>query len=456
MRWLLLVLTVVSLCCGLATRADAKRLPNVQGELLTSPFGKLTQFWAQQAAGTPEGHAFIKTLEQQNFAFATPQLGVLDTGFVADSLLASARLTPQLRHHLSNRNPTADDRYVFARNFPHPLRNFLLSHYARNCVLYRSQRHGSAIAHLLASTTAAGVSLKGEIAMLLPLPKRSDLDYRKAIRESLASLPLPQIINYSLRLSNDEERSASLATSMQALAAKTMLVTSAGNKAPEPIETGKQDLAEQIIIVGSADPTGHVSSFSQTGCAETIRACSDSYIQSVSPKSGKFFNFGGTSGAAPMVSAALADVLSILPDLSLAQTKLLLQNTALPNTYGDAVGLLNYFKLLRVAHRLVQRGWSSTARADDVLHDPSLYDFQAESSQLTQEAIAAISSETAFLKLRQAFFLDHNNSTARKFLAEMYRQHGYEAQAFFYGNPDTEARHAFIKQKDDEQKKSYK
>lgn len=453
MRWLSLVLTVFALCCGLATLAVAKHLPNVQGELLTPPFGKLTQFWTHQAAGIPEGHAFIKVLEQQGFAFATSQLGVLDTGFVPASLLAGVRLSPQLRHHLSDRNPDADDRYVLARNFPHPLRSFLLPSYPVH-VPYSSERHGNAIAHLLASTTAAGVSLKGEIAMLLPLSKRSPIYHRKTIRKLLASLPLPQVINYSLRLSSDDTRSSSLAASMQPLAAKTILVASAGNKSPDPIEEGKQDLAEQIIIVGSADPTGHVSSFSQTGCAETIRACSDIYIQSISPKSGEFFSFGGTSGAAPMVSAALADALSILPGLSLAQAKLLLQNTALANSYGDAVSLLNYYKLLRVVHRLAERGWSSATDTDEILHDPVLYDFQAEAEQLTQEASAASSDDAAFLKLRQAFFLDNANHTARTLLAELYRQHGYEAQAFFYDNPNPEARDAFIIQKDLEQREA--
>ena len=450
MRWLVLVISMYAFCCGLATQLVAQRLPHVRGELHTSSFGKLTQLWAHQAAGIPEGHAFIRELEQQNFAFTTTQLGVLDTGFVPASLLAGVRLSPQLHRHLSERNSAADDRYVFARNFPQPLRGFLLSRYPA-AVLYSSQRHGSAIAHLLASSTSVGVSLKGEIAMLLPLPKRNNLDDRKSVRELLADLPLPQVINYSLRLSNSASSSHSLAASMQSLAAQTILVTSAGNKAPDPIEAGKQNLAEHIIVVGSADPTGDVSSFSQTGCAETIRVCSDIYLQSVSPKSGELFSFGGTSGAAPMVSAALADALSILPELSHQQAKLLLQKTALANAYGDTVGLLNYYKLLRVAHRLTARDWSPTVDPDEVLHDPALYDFSAEAEQLTQEAMAASSTDTTFTKLRQAFFLDDTNHTTRRLLAELYRQHGYVAQAFFYDNPNPEARDAFVIQKDLEQ-----
>ena len=429
----------------LAIPASAQRWPNVRANLHTHPFGKLTQFWAHQAAGIPEGHAFIRELEQNNFAFATPQIGVLDTGFVLASMLADVKLAPQLHKHLSDTEADPDERNTFAKTFPHPLRDFLLYHYARREAKDSRDRHGSAVAYLLASNTHAGTSLKGEIAMLLPFPRKFS-HHAKELHEMIAELLLPQVVNYSMSFGNDDHWSTGVAAAAKSIAATTIVVTSAGNHAPDPIELGKRELAEQLVIVGSADPTGHVSSFSQTGCAETIRTCSDSYIQSISPKSGEFFNFGGTSGAAPLVSGALADGMSILPDLSREHAVLLLKKTALANADGDAVGLLNYYKLLRVAHRLAERGWVSAADEEEVLHDPSLYDFHAESEQLTQAAIASPSN--AFLKLRQAFLLDHTNNTTRTLLAEMYRQHGYEAQAFFYDNPNTDARNAFIAQKD--------
>ena len=434
---------------ALTTQAIAVRLPNVRADLHTPPFGKLTQLWAQEAAGIPEGHAFIRELEQNNFIFATPQIGVFDSGFVPASILADVSLALQLRKHLSDTEAESDIRNIFAKFFPNPLHDFLLYHYARRAARYSDLRHGSAVAYLLASDTSASTSLKGEIALLLPLPRRVNLDSKKKLYELIATLPLPQVFNHSMSFGNDDRWSTGVAAAAKLIAAKTIFVTSAGNRAPDPVEAGKRELAEQLIIVGSADPTGYISSFSQTGCAETIRACSDGYIQSVSPKSSEFFNFGGTSGAAPLVSGALADALSILPDLSLDHAKLLLQKTALANSYGDAAGLLNYYKLLRVAHRLAERGWTSAAGEEDVLHDPSLYDFHAESEQLTQAAIA--SSSNAFLKLRQAFFLNHDNSIARKFLAEIYLQYGYEAQAFFYDNHNIEARDVFIAQKNKEQ-----
>ena len=447
MRVIARAMIVLSLAIGLAPWGRAARLPGVLADLATPQFGKLTQFWAHQAIGIPEGHAFIRELAQNNFSFTTPQLGVLDVGFSLDSILADVKLTPQLHEYLSASATDTDDMATLAHVLPTPLRDFLLPRYARHDFIYRKLRHGSAIAHLLTGKTDAGVSLNGAIAMLLPFPRWSTVDDKKQLRELIATLTLPDVINYSLRFSNDDYWSVSIAPSVQAIAAKTILVMSAGNRAPEPIEAGKQELASQAIIVGSTDPTGHVSAFSQTGAAETIRACSDSYLQSVSPKSGEFFNFSGTSGAAPMVSAALADVLSILPNLTRQHAGLLLQNTALPNTYGDEIGLLNYYKLLRVAHRLAERGWSATTGKEAMLHDASLYDFRAEAEQLTQAALAAPEFAVAFSKLRQAFFLDPDNSSTRAQLAAIYRQHGYEAQAFFYDNPNADAREAFIVQK---------
>lgn len=435
----------------LGGNALAQRLPNVLGELHTLPFGKLTQFWAHQAAGIPEGHAFIRDLEQQGFAFATARLGVLDTGFAIASMLAGVRLEAQLYEHLANSEASDNFADVFAKAFPNPLRDFLLQLYARRQPKARHLRHGSAVAYLMASNTAASVSLQGEIAMLLPKPRRPRRDEFKKFYEMIVASPsLPQVINYSMRFSF-EDLTEDIAAAVELLATSAFFVTSAGNDASDAIAEIKRELAEPLIVVGSSDPTGHVSVFSQTGCAETIRACSDSYLQTINHKSGKFFNFGGTSGAAPMVSGALADTLSFLPDLSRKHAELLLEKTALPDAYGDDVGLLNYYKLLRVAHRLVAQGWSSTAGTEEALHDQALYDFSAEAEQLVQEAIATSAQDESFLKLRQAFFLDHDNRSARKLLAEVYRQHGYEAQAFYYDNPNPQARNAFIAQKDKEQ-----
>ena len=227
---------------------------------------------------------------------------------------------------------------------------------------------------------------------------------------------------------------------------KTIFVSAAGNVHPEPIEVGKRKLAEEIIIVGSSDPTGHASSFSQRGKEEVIRAFSDEHVQTIGVEAGVFIDFGGTSGAAPQVVAALADVLSIVHILNRDEAATLLRRTSVVSSYGDEVGTLNRYKMLRVAHRLMERGWP-TAKA--ALHDDRVYDFSDEARALTAASFSAATPDEAFIQLRQAFFLDPNNSQTRTLLAAIYRQAGYEAEALFYDVADPEVRDAFIKQRED-------
>ena len=67
-----------------------------------------------------------------------------------------------------------------------------------------------------------------------------------------------------------------------------------------------------MIVVGSLDPSGFASKFSQSHQHVTVLAPSDSFITALGVD-GKFSKFGGTSGAAPLVSGAIADLRSILP-----------------------------------------------------------------------------------------------------------------------------------------------
>ena len=115
-----------------------------------------------------------------------------------------------------------------------------------------------------------------------------------------------------------------------------------------------------------------------------------------------FIDFGGTSGAAPQVVAALADVLSILHTLNRDEAATLLRRTAVVSSYGDGVGTLNRYKLVRVAQRLLERGWPTSKVA---LHDDSVYDFSDEAQALLAASFSAVTSVEAFVQLRQAFFL---------------------------------------------------
>lgn len=113
------------------------------------------------------------------------------------------------------------------------------------------------------------------------------------------------------------------------------------------------------------------------------------------------------------------------------------------------IGVLNHYKLVQVAKRLVERGWPAS---EEALLDGSLYDFTAEAEKLTREAANSKSATERLSKLRKAFFLDNGNDSTRELLAELYRQEGYEAQALFYGGADASVRDSFIEKKKQVQK----
>ncbi len=426
--------------------------PTVPNQLLnTLTYGKLSHFWAQEACAIPEAHAYLGQLQRDGFSLASPTVAIIDSGFHPQSILsADVGISDSLRADLAKGDNADHIRVILAQDLPPQLRDIVLPLYAQRVTLRENVRHGTAVFNLLAGTYGASTTAK--VKFLAPFPHRVSFAGNVAWHSAMQHLPepFPQVINHSQAFYKyDKHRSLAIGQAIRPLVRKTLFVTSAGNYSQEPIEAAKRELAQEIIIVGSTDPTGHVSSFSQRGDAETIRAFSDSHIQTIDAYTGDFTDFGGTSGSAPLVSGALADTLAILPNLNRDSAVLLLQNTAIASSYGDKVGTLNSYKLLRVAKRVHDRGQFSSEEPE-ILHTSELYDFRAEARQLANDAQTATPSE-ALAKLRLAFFLDQKNTDIRKYLATSYRQAGYEAQAFFYDTPAQEARDLFILEKQDKQ-----
>ena len=439
-----------ALCYLLFASSASLTRPHVLSEgvrsFTTFRYGKLTGLWAQEACAIPEARAFIAEPEQQGFPLRTTTVGVYDSGFDLSSLRDHARLTSELHNHLVHTD-AHDGRDVLADFVADAeLRAFLRAAYARRPERAKDLRHGTAVAHLIASNSEVATSSKGEIALLIASPRKLVLEEYTELHSSLARLELPQLINRSIAFAKYDDRwSEAIAEGFEAIAVKTIVVNSIGNyhnlDNKLPIEAGVHRLVGKMINVGSADPTGHVSLFSKRdeGTIETIRAFSDNFIATLGVDS-SLIAFGGTSGAAPVVTGALADTSAILPSLTVSQAEVLLKKTAIPSSYGDRVGTLNSYKLVRVAQRLRERGWP----AYDDLSDDSLYDFSAEARQFADEATVTAAVGEKFAKLRRSFFLDPDNRQVRRQLGQLYRQAGYEAQALFYGNSTPASRDEFI------------
>ena len=87
----------------------------------------------------------------------------------------------------------------------------------------------------------------------------------------------------------------------------TVVVVSSGNDFPFKLNDIKVKASKSynVVLAGSFSPKGFVSEFSQSGSEVHILAPSDYWITSAG-KSGEYRKFGGTSGAAPLITGSLA------------------------------------------------------------------------------------------------------------------------------------------------------
>ncbi len=449
-RTIVAVLIVLFFCLS---ALSTPRLPQLYSRSYPD-IDKLTRTWAQDAIGIPETRAFLRQVKADIFARPRTRIGIMDAGFEVATLLDYIRLSDDLRAYLLL-PPTAElpsripDTEVFHHLHAILVRSGLdkervhnsLRRYSRYSAKRRRGKlqHGTAVASLLAGTHPFGVSEYGEIDFLFLFIDNLALA-EEAYRFSLlaAQETLPDIINTSASFSTQNTAQSELFTPVKLLtqirkiARQTLVVTSAGNRFPDPIESGKIKLANEIVIVGSSEPAGGVSKFSPAGEPVTVFAPSDEYLQTIGTD-GRIISFGGTSGATSLVTGALADVLAILPTLTTNEAIHLLRKTAVVGNGAGAPPSLNYYKLMRVAVKLRDMGWPEPR---EMIFSDELYDFTSEAQQL----LAAAPQSTSFTQLRRAFFLDSPNPAIREKLAGMYAQAGYTTQALFYSNNSIPAR----------------
>lgn len=404
------------------------RLSSSLSDLQVMNHGRLQRFWAQHAIGVPEGHAFLAELGKRGVAFHRTRVGVLDTGFY---------LFPSPRVRFSS----AIDRQVDSGYQQEPREKILLaglpdgvSEMMRK-MFWAPPRdfllnHGTMVIHLLASESPVGVSVNSEIDLLVtelqnyPFADDSEaIDANVNYYQMIADMgdSLPEVINFSVFIGGEEE-----AAPLARIAEQSMVVISAGNSFPSPLERAIQALSSEVIVVGSVAPDGLISDFSPRNKSEvTILAPSDYHILSCGFDSdcgqSRFMVFGGTSGAAPLVSGTLADVISILPGLRSDEARQMLIRTSLKSV-ENPIGSLNYYKMLRVATRLAKAGWPANRQ---LIFDEASYDFTAEARQLLDDSSPSIET------LRRAFFLDNS---IRQLLGKQYLDAGYRAESKFYSN----------------------
>jgi hypothetical protein len=367
---------------------------------------ELTPYWAQEAIGSD----LLK-----EYSSSPAPVTVLDSGFDIDD---PNELNVTISSSVKN-------------------------HQEQLMVLPESERrdqkqHGSKVSHLIGGKGSEGIASGAQLTSEQFTGNFYD-DMDRILKES----PSTKLINASVGVINQSPYNEEL--SKQLVEKNAIVVLGSGNSFPEK---NTMNGTQGVITVGSLSPRGERSSFSQRPA--DINVPSDSLIVSRSGLRGTE-RFGGTSGAAPMVTGALSRVTAILPDLSAEAAKELMSLTG-TSTHANLLNpklnppMLNSYRMEAVARRMLEKGIKPTVKNVRRL-DPILLDFSSEIQDLKSKAdldlkkkpISCEEYRSALISLRKVALLSNENSDYLM-VSEIYKKMGEVANARMYeslGKRDT-------------------
>ena len=262
---------------------------------------------------------------------------------------------------------------------------------------------------------------------------------------------LPSFINNSM----DWMNSSTIYKAMSRISPPAILVQGSGNSYPYPLASSlsRSRFSKDFdsILVGSLSPVGEASDFSQEGEEVHILAPSDDWLISVN-SDGNLEEFGGTSGAAPLVTGSLAGFEWLSGYHPTAkEAKFLLEQTAIPTIHSafedpqkNGVGMLNAYKLGMTAKRLKEKCHNDKDCFKQEIHNPANYEFSADNNLLDQVKQAfpkcsgriqddlhksCADKKSVLKKLRQAVLLDIENVDLWKQLQCIYEHEGFSENA---------------------------
>ena len=269
----------------------------------------------------------------------------------------------------------------------------------------------------------------------------------ESIVEKLIPGKLPSFINNSMQWKSSQ----TIYTAMSRISPPSILIMSSDNHHPDSVDPIKSNFSKNFdgILVGSLSPQGTVSHFSQEGEEVHILAPSDDYITSAHDDD-SYTQFGGTSGATPLVTGSLAGFEWLSGYHPTAQeAKLLLEKTAVPTVHSvfedpqkNGVGMLNAYKLGRVAQRLKDKCNNDDDCFKKEIRNSTNYEFSVDEGLLTQvqsafpkcsgqddKEVSCKDKKSALKKLRQAVLLDVENVELWEQLRCIYEQEGFSKNA---------------------------
>ena len=300
-------------------------------------------------------------------------------------------------------------------------------------------------------------------------PKAVSQFYDKMERRSLESFKslsdfhsqfFPAYINNSMGWDIDGGReSTDIYESFQSISFYSIVVTASDNSFPREIGSLKQSAGRDnvAILVGSLSPKGLVSASSQRGEELSILAPSDEWISSAN-EDGSYEKSGGTSGATALVTGSLAgfELLSAYHP-STEEAKLLLKKTAIPTIHSryeeprqNGAGLLNAYKLGRVAHHLKEKcltqGDFEACMSEEIRKDENYsfnivdkLDLARELREVFPECLEVVDAKIKerecsdvkriFKKLRETVLLEPNDAELWEVLGCVYEKGGFSINA---------------------------
>lgn len=303
---------------------------------------------------------------------------------------------------------------------------------ARNGSRPSKGHHGTSVAALI---NGKGMVSASEMVDYVQLKRVSPAGfYSGAIQELRDLAKKPWVISNSMGWS--AEFVLELAQEVDQLG--IIWVMAAGNDHPEKI--AEHERKAPVISVGSFSPRGLQTLTSQESDQLDILAPADEYQASIDGN-GENTLFGETSGAAPLVSATIVNIKSLLPQLTRAQVETILKRTAFRSFHSyylkeNKTGLLNSYKAFKVAERMrnlcgEQRSCIESALLKDETYVFEMGPLGKQFEWVCRTRRILTQEQMKYLRRRQ-LLSDHPDDS--RLLGCAYRNEGFTINADFYLN----------------------
>jgi hypothetical protein len=362
---------------------------------------KLTPFWAQEYSGIDLVRSEMKDMSD----LSRVSVSIFDTGF--------------------------ESRFINTGN----LEFVDLAYNGRRRVL---GHHGTSVANLINGEIPFGSSDQVDyISLNRVVP---NFRYSSIIKQMIQENTLPQIISNSMGWTDK-----SIADVAHLADSKGSIWVLAGGYQSDNEIRSYEDQAP-VINVASYSPSGIMSMSARDFKEIDIFSPADLFQASIDGK-GQFTLFGESSGATPLVSGTIANLLSIEEALNREDIEVLLKRSSLPslNQYIESkskAGLLNSYKMFKVLTRLK----SKCRKVECIkkgLRESSSYEFSISTDNRdyikaafqrcsTYKKEIFVDPKYALLELRKNILLNHQDIELLKIAKCVYTNEGFSKNSEFY------------------------